>query len=219
MSSLALGRPWIKICGLTEPENALACACMGADAIGLIFFKKSPRNVSVHQAAQISNILPEHVRTIGVFVNETFDGIMEKVTQCRLKGVQLHGDEPSGLVDRLAKENLMVIKALFAAKTPFLTRAAEYKTASFFLVEYGKGMLPGGNAESWNYEQSLELKKTHTPVILAGGLHPGNVCKAIGKALPAAVDVSSGVEKTPGIKDLIKVRAFITQVNALQYQK
>ncbi|MBU1344262.1 MAG: phosphoribosylanthranilate isomerase [Proteobacteria bacterium] len=206
--------PWIKICGLTDPENALGCANLGADAIGLVFFEKSPRNVSVKKAAQISSILPDHVLTIGVFVNESYDNIMEKVRQCALKGVQLHGNEPPALAHGLLKENLIVIKTLFATKAPFLTQASAYPNISFFLVEYGKGILPGGNAESWNYELSLQLK-TKTPVVLAGGLDSDNICQAIRTANPIGVDVSSGVEKTYGIKDLKKVNSFITQIRSM----
>ena len=203
--------PWIKICGLTDPENALECANLGADAIGLVFFEKSPRNVSIKRAAQISNALPDHILTTGVFVNVSYENIMEKVNRCSLKGVQLHGREPPDLVNRLLKKNLIVIKAFFATKEPFLTQTHRYEKASFFLVEYGRGTLPGGNAESWNYGMSLQLK-TKTPLVLAGGLHPGNICLAIKTAKPDAVDVSSGVEKTFGIKDLNKVKSFITQV-------
>jgi phosphoribosylanthranilate isomerase/indole-3-glycerol phosphate synthase/phosphoribosylanthranilate isomerase len=213
----SLKPPWVKICGLTDLQNALDCADLGADAIGMVFFKKSPRNVSPETAARISNVLPDHIFTIGVFVNASYEGIMEKVNQCGLKGVQLHGNEPPALVDRLKKENLLVIKALFATRPPFLTRTSRYKSASFFLVEYGKGSLPGGNAESWNYE-SLQLK-TKTPVILAGGLHPGNICQAIRAAMPDAVDVSSGVEKSYGVKDINKVKSFISRVKSFTGQE
>lgn len=212
--SLLEKRPFIKICGLTDPETALVCANLGADAIGLVFFKKSPRNVSAATAALISNALPHHILTIGVFVNNTYDEIMEKVSRCSLKGVQLHGNESPDLIDRLRKENLVVIKALFAKKQPFLTDADSYQNAGFFLVEYGKGVLPGGNAESWDYGLSLQLK-TNIPVILAGGLTPANVRQAITSANPAGIDVSSGVEKSPGIKDLIKVKSFIAQARSL----
>ncbi|WP_300458443.1 phosphoribosylanthranilate isomerase [Desulfobacula sp.] len=209
-------RPWIKICGLTDPENALGCARLGADALGFVFFEQSPRNVSIKTAAHIASVLPDHILTIGVFVNETYDTIMETVHECRLKGVQLHGNEPPELVNCLLKENLWVIKALFAAKPPFLSQAPQYETASFVLVEYGKGPLPGGNAESWTYEHALDAATT-PPVVIAGGLHPDNICQAIRAAHPAGVDVSSGVEKAYGIKDLKKVNAFITRVHNQQF--
>jgi phosphoribosylanthranilate isomerase len=154
--NLLTKKPWIKICGLTDIENALGCAKLGADAIGFIFFEKSPRNVSIKKAGQISNALPDHIVTIGVFVDESFEFILERVNICGLKGVQLHGNETPELVNKLLCENLIVVKALFAKKEPFLDQAPKYEMAHFFLVEYGKGTLPGGNAESWNYELSLE---------------------------------------------------------------
>ncbi|MFH2061013.1 MAG: phosphoribosylanthranilate isomerase [Pseudomonadota bacterium] len=206
-------RPWIKICGLTQVENAIECAKLEPDAIGLVFFEKSPRNISIEQAGHICSALPEAIQTIGVFVDESYDDIMAKVDSCDLKGVQLHGNEPPELIDRLLENKLIVIKALFAAKPPFLKQNALYTNASFLLVEYGKGVLPGGNAESWNYEISLQLKTT-TPIILAGGLTPNNVKHAITSARPAGVDISSGVEKSPGIKDLGKVKAFIKAVKS-----
>jgi len=203
--------PWIKICGLTDPDNALACATLHPDAIGLVFYEKSPRNVSRDQATQITRVLPRHILTIGVFVDNSFEDIMETVRQCALKGVQLHGKESPGLVDQLRKQDLFVIKALFAAKEPYLSQAKAYSNASALLVEHGKGILPGGNAESWDYERSCHIH-TKSPVIIAGGLSPDNVAEAVTAARPFGVDVSSGVEIFPGIKDLIKVESFIAQV-------
>ena len=203
--------PWIKICGLTDPETAKACAGLGADAVGLVFFEKSPRNLTMAQAAAISSALPPSVLPIGVFVNKGFKYIMETVKQCGLKGVQLHGSESPGLVKHLVDENLMVAKALFSGKAPLLTAAAAYSQATYLLVECGRGILPGGNAETWDYRQSATLCGAY-PVILAGGLHPGNVAEAVRTVLPAAVDVSSGVEKAPGVKDIGKIKAFIQAV-------
>lgn len=207
-------RPWFKICGLTEPDNALACAELLPDAIGLVFYEKSPRHVTTDQATRITGVLPQGILTIGVFVDNSFEDIMEKVRQCSLKGVQLHGEESSELVDQLRKENLYVIKTLFVAKKPYLKQAQNFPTASSLLVEYGKGILPGGNAEFWNYEMSFEIK-TKCPVIIAGGLSPDTIEQALKTARPFGVDVSSGVEKSPGIKDLNKVKSFIARMNAL----
>lgn len=207
-------RPWIKICGLTDPDNALACAKFRPDALGLVFYEKSPRHVTMDQAARITKLLPRRILTIGVFVDNSLEDILEKVKRCALKGVQLHGKEPPELVDQLKKEHLLVIKALFAAKEPYLSRAKEYSTASALLVEYGKGILPGGNAESWNYKLSCRID-TKSPVIIAGGLSPMNATEAVMAARPFGVDVSSGVEKSPGMKDIHKVGAFIARINAL----
>lgn len=207
-------RPWIKICGLTDPDNALACAKLNPDALGLVFYEKSPRNVTLDQAARITKILPPHILPIGVFVDNSLEDILEKVKGCGLKGVQLHGKESPELLGQLKKEGLFVIKALFAAKEPYLSRAKEYSAASALLVECGRGILPGGNAESWNYKLSCRID-TKCPVIIAGGLSPANVAEVVRSARPFGVDVSSGVEKTPGLKDLNKVKSFITQVNLL----
>jgi len=207
-------RPWIKICGLTDPDNALACAKFLPDAVGLVFYEKSPRYVSMYQAARITSVLPRHMLTIGVFVDYFFEDIMETVRQCGLKGAQLHGKESPELVVRLRKEKLFVIKALFAAKEPYLGEAKAYSTASALLVEYGKGDLPGGNAESWNYETSCRIDAKN-PVIIAGGLSPENVALAVKAARPFGVDVSSGVEKAPGIKDINKVESFIARISTL----
>jgi phosphoribosylanthranilate isomerase/indole-3-glycerol phosphate synthase/phosphoribosylanthranilate isomerase len=206
--TLPLHRPLIKICGLTRPDNALDCVHAGADAIGLVFFDKSPRNISMEKARAITRVLPGHVLTCGVFVNESFDFIMERVERCHLTAVQLHGQEPPTLVEKLAKENLLVIKALFAAKKPDLADARLFTAASFCLVEYGKGILPGGNAEAWDYSVSAKLN-TRIPLMLAGGLSCENIQQAICLAKPSAVDVSSGVEKIHGFKDIKKVIAFI----------
>ncbi len=206
--------PFIKICGLTDPLNAVECAHLGADAIGLVFYEKSPRFVSDDIALQISKALPDIVITTGVFVDEDYDHIMRKVDKCQLKSVQLHGNESPGLVSQLRDQNLVVVKALFAAKTPYLMNASSFEKASFILVEYGKGKLPGGNAETWNYEITNMLK-TDTPVILAGGLTADNILEAIESVHPQAVDVSSGVEACPGVKDINKVKLFIDRVRSV----
>ncbi len=209
-----LKTPLIKICGLTEPENAIGCVNLGADAIGLVFYEKSPRNVSIKRAVEISNALPDNVLIIGVFVNESFSNIIKTVNKCSLKGVQLHGNESVDLVNRLANENILVIKAFFATKEPYFKQAFKYEKASYFIVEYGRGALPGGNAEPWDYKLITGLK-LEKPLALAGGLDPKNVATAIRNVKPAIVDVSSGVEKAFGIKDLNKVKSFIESVKTV----
>ncbi len=206
-------KPWIKICGLSDPNTAVACAKQGADAIGLVFFEKSPRNVTIEQAASICAALPTQVIPVGVFVDASFADIMGKVGRCGLTGVQLHGNEPPSLVEKLQKEGLVVIKALFARKDPLIGRHSDYAHASFILVEYGKGILPGGNAESWDYSVCSHLSRK-TGLVLAGGLDASNVAGAIADTAPAGVDVSSGVEKAPGVKDMKKIKEFIFAVRS-----
>ncbi|MDM8525082.1 phosphoribosylanthranilate isomerase [Desulfococcaceae bacterium HSG8] len=202
--------PQIKICGLTNVDEALGCADLGANAIGLVFYPRSPRNVTEDQAKEISTALPIDVKTVGVFVDETFSNIMRKAEHCRLDAVQLHGQESSGLVSKLRDENLIVIKGLFMKRSPFLEDAAKYD-ASAFLVECGKGTLPGGNAMSWNWEEAKDFGEKY-PFILAGGLSPDNVSRAIRESMPDAVDVSSGVESAPGRKDIHEAEAFVNAV-------
>ncbi|MBW1698531.1 MAG: phosphoribosylanthranilate isomerase [Deltaproteobacteria bacterium] len=203
-------RPQVKICGLTDVQQALACAAAGADAIGYVFYPKSPRFISEEKARAISLALPEGITPVGVFVNMPFSDIMQKVKRCFLKAVQLHGQESPELVNRLREENLLVIKALFTGGSPSFKEVCNYN-AGGYLLECAGGNLPGGNALEWNWEDAQSLGRSY-PIILAGGLCPDNISRAIIGANPDAVDVSSGVESRPGIKDIAKVKAFMTGV-------
>jgi len=199
-------RPQVKVCGLTKVDEALECVSLGADAIGCVFYPLSPRNVTDDQAKEICMAVPSRVITVGVFVNETFSDIMQKVKTCHLKAVQLHGNESPELVRRLCKKNLLVIKALFVEGSPSIEEAANYK-ASAYLVECGKGKLPGGNALEWNWEKARDFGEQY-PFILAGGLAPENIARALTASMPDAVDVSSGVESSPGRKDFRRIKSF-----------
>lgn len=203
--------PQIKICGLTNAEEAVACAQLGADAIGLVFFPRSPRHVEAEQAAAITAALPPGVTPVGVFVNPDWRFLDTVVKQCKLGGVQLHGNETPELARRVADElGVKVFKALFTGKSPGLDAANGF-SVNAYLVECGKGPLPGGNAEVWNWAAAADFARNH-PTVLAGGLRSDNVAQAVRAALPAAVDASSGLEATPGRKDLKKVEAFIGAV-------
>lgn len=210
--------PQVKICGLTSVETAIQCVELGADAIGCVFYPKSPRNITDAQAKEICAALPPDVVSVGVFVNETFEFIMGKVERCGLKAIQLHGVEPPEFVSRLHNENLIVIKGLYIEGNPSTEQASQFKDASAFLIECGRGKLPGGNAKAWNWRLAGGLK-TDYPMILAGGLTPDNVCHAIAAALPDAVDVSSGVESAPGQKDMVKAAAFMDAVSRCEMKQ
>ncbi len=204
--------PQIKVCGLTKPDEAKTCADLGANAIGLVFYPASPRNVSVEQARAITSVLPSHVSAVGVFVNPTLEMLTQTITRCRLSAVQLHGVEsPDYIADLSRATDAGIIKALFTAKAPGLADAGDYTVAGY-LVECGRGHLPGGNALTWNWAIAEEFAR-HYPLILAGGLGPENVTAAIAACLPDAVDASSGLEAGPGRKDLDKVERFIHQVH------
>ena len=209
--------PQVKVCGLKRVEEAVECATIGVNAIGLVFYPKSPRWVTEEEAKTISMALPEEVNKVGVFVDETFATIMRKVERCRLTAVQLHHRESPELVRRLRNEKLLVIKALFSEGIPSIENASEYD-ASAFLVECGQGVLPGGNALEWNWATAKKFGAKH-PFILAGGLAADNVSDAIITSTPDAVDVSSGVEFKPGGKDLKKVKAFMDAVSKCSIEK
>jgi phosphoribosylanthranilate isomerase len=199
----------VKVCGLTDPQQAAACADLGADAVGLIFYPPSPRYVEPSKAAAIAAALRGKAAAVGVFVNVATEEILAGAERCGLTAVQLHGNESPEQVVQLKRAGVRVIKALFLEKDPRFARTAAY-TADAFLLECGLGKLPGGNARRWDWSQAAGLAQV--PTILAGGLDPDNVARAVSLARPDAVDVSSGVEAAPGCKDLKKVEAFIAAV-------
>lgn len=199
--------PQVKICGLTRPEEAAQCAAAGADAIGLVFFTPSPRNVTRRQARSVVDLLPQSVAAVGVFVDAGYSTIMSRVDGCGLSMVQLHGRESPGLALQLKAAGVGVIKALFVNGRPGLTDAGRFAVDGF-LVECAGGPLPGGNAIAWDWGAAKGLRHEGR-LVLAGGLTPENVGEAVRAALPAAVDVSSGVESSPGRKDLAKVARLI----------
>jgi phosphoribosylanthranilate isomerase len=152
---------------------------------------------------------------VGVFVNEPFEAIMEIAKYCGLGGIQLHGMEPPELVGRLLREGLTVIKGLYLNGEPSV-KAASLFGASAYLVECSAGKLPGGNARAWDWSGAASALPSRERLILAGGLTPENVGLAIQGASPDAVDVSSGVEASPGRKDLDKVKRFLEAARASQ---
>jgi phosphoribosylanthranilate isomerase len=197
----------VKVCGLTRPEQAEACSALGVDAVGLVFYPKSPRFVSIPKAKEIRQALSREIPAVGVFVNETFEAVMGRVRGCCLDMVQLHGQESPGLVAMLAAEGVPVIKALFSEGEPGFSDTRHAK-ARALLAECAGGALPGGCARLWDWSEAKGLSN-RKPLILAGGLDPENVAEAIAMALPDAVDVSSGVERSPGDKDTEKIRRFL----------
>jgi phosphoribosylanthranilate isomerase len=210
VAETTLIRPQVKICGLTRADEAEACAGLGADAIGCVFYPRSPRHVSDEQARDILLSLPAAVCRVGVFVNEPFSTIMQKVELCELNAVQLHGQESSELIDDLQETGVLVIKAVFVNGAPSLKLIGTFR-ASAYLVECAGGPLPGGNALTWEWGAAASISERE-PMILAGGLNPDNISQAIQEALPDAVDVSSGVESAPRKKDMDKVKRLLEAV-------
>jgi len=202
---------FIKICGLTNPNQAKDCVKLGASAIGVVFFKKSHRNLSKEDAKKICSIIPNHIISTGVFVDATYDFIMERVQFCKLNAVQMHGKESPALVRKIAGNGIKVIKVFFAAKDPGFKKINHYSDIWACITEYGMGKLPGGNAEKWDYNLAGKINSDHK-IIIAGGLDTGNVLSALEMSNAFGVDVSSGVESLPGIKEISKVKNFINKI-------
>jgi phosphoribosylanthranilate isomerase len=200
----------VKVCGLTRVDEAVACGEAGAAAVGCVFYAKSPRCAAAATARAIRRALPPEVACVGVFADEPFEGILAMAARTGFTAVQLHGSESPEVVQLLRREGLFVIKALFAGRAPGIEAGPQY-SASAFLVECGRGALPGGNAQEWDWSKAGPFAERH-PLILAGGLTPENAAQAVRAALPDAVDVSSGVEAVPGRKDIRKVEQFIAAV-------
>ena len=208
--------PQVKICGLTRPNEAAHCVRLGADAIGVVFYSKSPRHVTADQAREVVGALPGTAAAVGVFVDATFSYIMARVERCGLSMVQLHSRESARLAARLKAEGVGVIKALFVDGRPGFDDAPAFDVDGY-LVECTKGPLPGGNAMAWDWGAARDFGHRH-PLVLAGGLSPDNVAEAICAALPAGIDVSSGVEMSPGRKDPDQVARLITAVQGTAEQ-
>lgn len=209
--------PQVKVCGLTDVDQAIGVAALGVHAIGCVFFPKSPRHLTRAKAKAICQALPASVRRVGVFVDEPFSEIMTIVDACGLDAVQLHGQEPPDLVRSLRREGILVIKALFVSRAPGLADVDNYRPSGF-LVECGAGKLPGGNAETWDWIRARPLADRY-PLILAGGLTPENITQAVILGQPDAVDLSSGVELAPGSKDLTRVAALMAAVRRCRMER
>jgi phosphoribosylanthranilate isomerase len=194
----------VKICGITSLEDALQAVQAGADALGFVFYERSPRNLDPLRAANIISNLPPFVQTVGLFVNADAGFVNDTADRCRLDLVQLHGDEAPEYCERIRRR---VIKAFRVRDASSLAPVRDYPVAGILLDAYSPGAF-GGTGLSFNWELA-GIAREFGPVILAGGLAPDNVREAVERVAPYAVDVSSGVEMSPGKKDPEKVREFI----------
>jgi len=199
----------IKICGITNLEDALLSARLGAHALGFIFYPKSPRKVEVEAAREIISQLPPFILTVGVFVDEEAAAVREVATRAGLDWLQLHGKESPEYCRSLGRR---VIKAFRIQDESSLAEIAKYQGSvqAFLLDTYKKGEV-GGTGETFNWDTARQARQ-YGPIILAGGLTSANVAQAITIAQPQAVDVASGVEASPGKKDQDKLRAFFKAI-------
>lgn len=199
-----------KICGITRVEDGLDAASSGADAIGLVFHGPSPRNVEVEQAAAICAALPPFVTTVGLFVDAAAATVFDVLQKVPLDLLQFHGDENAEYCRAFSRPYIKAVR-MAESVDPHVFAAEYYDARGLLLDAYHPG-IAGGTGETFDWEripQNLAL-----PVILAGGLEPGNVADAVRSVHPYAVDVSSGVEAARGIKDAAKIEAFIRGVNS-----
>lgn len=206
MSPLTVVRS--KICGITRLQDGLAAVAAGADAIGLVFYAKSPRAVSIVQAQTIIAGLPPFVTTVGLFVDMPRDELTQLLEQVPLDLLQFHGEESPEQCEGYGRP---YIKALRVKPGDDISgQVGRYVSASGVLLDTFVAGVPGGTGESFDW--ALVPKGVNTPIILAGGLTPDNVGAAIAQVKPYAVDVSGGVEASKGIKDAAKVKAFVAAV-------
>jgi phosphoribosylanthranilate isomerase len=195
----------VKICGITNTPDALAAAEAGADALGFMFYDKSPRQISIPKAAEVIRQLSPFIIKVGVFVDASEDLVMRAIGDCGLNLLQFHGNEAP---EYCTQFGLMSMKAFRIRDAQSLEALASYPTDAWLLDAFVADKL-GGTGERFNWDLAIEAKKAGRPIFLAGGLTPSNVAEAVAKVQPYGVDVSSGVEAEPGRKDHAKVREFI----------
>ncbi|MEW6571754.1 MAG: phosphoribosylanthranilate isomerase [Nitrospirota bacterium] len=200
----------VKICGITNIDDALAAVDFGADALGFVFFKRSPRHVSLEKAATIIKKLGPFVTTVGVFVDESPKEVEKAILETGIDVVQLHGNEPPEMCT-FSKRSIKAIKVKSLESLDPLIHF-QGKVTAFLLDTYSPN-IPGGTGQIFNWDIAIEAKQ-FGPIILAGGLTPLNVRDAVKRVRPYAVDVSSGIESEKGKKDHEKMRLFIERAKA-----
>jgi len=200
----------VKICGITNLEDALASLLSGANAIGFVFCKKSPRFIEPLKARNISRILPKKILRVGVFVNEKEAKVRKIAKSCRLDALQFHGDETPQYCKKF--KGYKVIKAFRINKKLDLPEILKYKTFGYLFDAFSKNKA-GGTGKKFNWNLLKNMDKIDGQVILSGGLTSVNVKAALKKLHPDWTDVSSSVESKPGKKDHKKIQKFIEALN------
>lgn len=198
-------KPKVKICGITNIEDALYSVWYGADALGFVFYKKSKRYIRPEEAKKIIEILPPWIFKVGLFVNEKIVNVKKVAKCCKLDFIQLHGDEKSSYLKKL--KGFRLIRAI-RIKDRFDPRSVDGLECELILLDkYSKGF--GGSGESFDWSLNRGIRMIKKPYVISGGLTPSNVKKAVNMFLPYAVDVSSGVENKPGKKNKRLIEEFI----------
>ena len=199
----------VKICGNTNLDDALAAVEAGADAVGFVFYAKSPRVIAPKTAASIIERLPPFAIPVGVFVDEELSIVRQIMKDCGIPVAQLHGNESPRYCAELGRS---AVKAIRVRNRRDLERMTSYEVSGFVLDAFVEGV-PGGTGVLIDWDLANDAQSLG-PIILAGGLTPDNVAEAVRRVRPYGVDVSSGVESSPGTKDHAKVRAFIANAKS-----
>jgi phosphoribosylanthranilate isomerase len=202
----------VKICGITNAEDALTAVDAGADALGFMFYASSPRYMTRKAAGKIIHQLPPFMAKVGVFVNPTAEEVRQAIADCGLDTLQFHGEESPEFCRQFG---LKVLKAFRVQGTETLKALPSYSSVAWLLDSFVAGTR-GGTGNTFNWDIAAEAVKMGGRVILAGGLTPENVAEAVRKVRPYGLDVSSGVESAPGRKDAAKVRAFIAAAKGVK---
>jgi phosphoribosylanthranilate isomerase len=207
-----VNRPRVKICGITRLDDAELAVGLGASAIGFIFWPQSPRFIDPYRARAIARRLPPLVTVVGVFVNQASEYINAVASLVGLGAVQLHGDEPPAVAYALARP---IIKAISGER--MLETAEAWAPPALPLVDAYDPVLKGGTGRGADWQQAARLSRQR-PIMLAGGLNADNIAAAISTVRPSAVDVSSGVERAPGIKDAEALNALFARLREVRVE-
>jgi len=205
---------WIKICGITNLEDALETAELGADALGFVFYEKSPRKITKEKAKEIIDKM-QTVMKVGLFVDELEEKVKEITSYCNFDILQFHGDETPDYCKKFPQK---IIKAFRIKDKESLVDIPKYEVDYYLLDAYSE-VAPGGTGGTFNWDLAKEAKKFGRPIILSGGLNPENIIEALKKVSPFGVDVSSSVEASPGKKDHKKLKEFITKVKGYEIKR
>ena len=204
----------IKICGIQNKETLICCEKNNINFFGMIFYPRSPRNISIENASKLQKDSEDlNINGVGVFVNENLIDLKQIIKKIKLKFVQLHGSEDETYIKNLKNTGVKIIKSISIREKMDLKKIDEYKSANYYLFDYKptKDELPGGNAKSFDWD-ILKSLNTNKPWFLSGGINIDNIQEILNDINPFGVDLSSGVEKELGIKDNDIINNFIDKL-------
>ena len=204
----------VKICGIQSKDTLLCCEKNNVNFFGMIFYSKSPRNITIENAINLQRISKKYnINGVGVFVNKNIDELKDIIKNIKLRFVQLHGSEDESYIENIKKTGVKIIKSISVSNKKDLYKVKEYQNVDYYLFDYKplKGELPGGNAKTfdWNILKNLDINR---PWFLSGGINLNNIDKIVDDLNPFGVDLSSGVEKELGIKDNRIINNFIEKL-------